>query len=247
VEGQLDQATLSLRKLEIENERNELAESIRTKGITFAEKTNAAISDLNDAKRLAEINAELRNTIGATGVPFSSIRRAVTSGAAAVGSLFGFDTSKAQRIVDLVDEFDKTSARFAVQAANTMFAGDKNITNFQLQTVSRSTPNLAIASNANDRIIADHISTILEGTSAAGINVANRAEFEDLSKKLKGQVPTRPTEPTQTEAALTLSEVNAMTQQQADQKIEELGAEGLAKLPDDVFRALRAKFAGEAE
>ena len=174
------------RQIEIENALRDRQEADESREQKRGKLIASVAKDLEDARRLAEINSELQGTLGESGVPLSDVRRAIASGAGALGDLVGADTSETKRIVNLMDEFEKISTRFATQSAVDLFDSG-NITNFQLQAIQAATPNPSIAPEANNRIIADSIEAILGGADRAGIEIQNRNEFDRLARQLRGE------------------------------------------------------------
>lgn len=186
VATQLDLLTARQRQIEIENELRDRQERDESREAKRGKLISSVRRDLNDAKRLAEINNELRGTAGEAGIPLPELRRAAISGAGAVGGLLGVDNSRAQEIVNLMDEFSKISTRFSAQSAVDLFDSG-NITNFQLQSIQDATPNISIAPDANARIIADSMETILGGADRADIKIKDRGKFEALIRELRGE------------------------------------------------------------
>ena len=183
-DSQLATLDLMLRGIQIQQEQLKLAEESREQRTNKGALVQTVRRDLKDAVRLAEINSELAGTVLEAGVPFPDIRRAAASGAAAVGRLIGIDTSEAERLVNLVDEFDKISSRFAASSAARLF-DNQAITNFQLETIQDSVPSMQVAPGANERVIADVIDILSDAAENENLGITDLARFREASRQLR--------------------------------------------------------------
>lgn len=169
----LDMLTRMAELRAMEREAQERRETEREER---ADMQSSMRQEIRDAKRLAEINRELRGTALETGLPMPELRRQTASAAEAGRNILGAVTGEdlgdreTQRTIALFDEFGKLSSRFASQTANRLF-GEGGLTNQQLASATRQAPSASLAPGANATIIASQLDTLLSGAQRAGVNL----------------------------------------------------------------------------
>lgn len=167
---------LQLRAVQLENAQREAASEAQDAATQRTKTKSALVSDLNNAVRLTELAGRLQGTQLEPGTVGIETRRAIASGLTEARNLLGVDTATAQRMISDFDEFQKLSRNFATQSTSRQF-GDQ-ATNFQLQQLQQTVPNVDITVEANRRIARGAVQTLLNAADAEGIEIPNRQRFE---------------------------------------------------------------------
>lgn len=186
----LDTVQLQLRAFQLDQAQREAAAEERDVATQRTKTTSALNSDLKDAVRLVALVDKLDGTELSPGTVGIEGRRAIAAGVAETKRFFGVDTSAAQRMISDFDEFQKLSRNFATKSTSRQF-GDQS-TNFQLQQLQETVPNVDITPDANRRIARGAVRTLLDAADAEGIVIPNRQRFEDfLARTEEGPISGR--------------------------------------------------------
>lgn len=161
-----------------ETTEREQAESVASRASTVQRATG-------DVVRMAELNRNLRGTFLESGLPMPDGRRGAAGMVSAFRTAFGAEDPRTRQIIADYDEFTKLANDFVNRTAVELF-NSGNITNQMLDQMTASNVSPNVAPEANDRILAGHIRTLLGVADRQNIELPNRAQLEGLRDELLG-------------------------------------------------------------
>lgn len=156
----------------------------------------STVTDIRKLRELAELNEELRGTLGETGTGFEGFAR-LAQGIIAntpenVAQAFGVSRERARRLATKMDRFKKLTADISIESLD-RFKGSGALSDTRFNTLAASLPALKTAPGANRLVIADLLQAILDSARVEGISVTDRPGVVSLIQKLRAKgSPQRP-------------------------------------------------------